>query len=297
MPAALVLDTDIGSDVDDALALALRHPDLELRAVTTVSCDTVLRARIARRLVELSGNPPVPIAAGVGGGEDRNWGGHEGEGIDLDTEPVRTDAVDVLLARLDGSTALATIGMQSNLAAALERDPTLARRVPLLVVMGGVFAPLRVKGRTLPLTADHNLVTDGLAALAALNAGLPTLYVPCDVTFRTALTRAQLERLRQGDELCAALARLVDRWIPVMRRASGRDHPPERVALMHDPLAVASLVDRSFVRVERLPVTVARHRDAIRTFVDPLEGVEADVVRDVDAAAFSEWWLEVVLAR
>src|SRR4029078_12732161 len=60
----LVLDTHHRSAVDDALALAyaLRHPDVALRAVTTVSADTTARARIAARLVALADRDDVIVA-------------------------------------------------------------------------------------------------------------------------------------------------------------------------------------------------------------------------------------------
>ena len=64
----IVLDTDMGTDADDALclALALAAPEVELVAVTTVSADTTRRARIARRLLDLAGRPDVPVHAGEG---------------------------------------------------------------------------------------------------------------------------------------------------------------------------------------------------------------------------------------
>ena len=64
-----ILDSDIGSDVDDALALAfaLRHPDLDLRAVTTVSGDTARRARIAKKLLLRAGRDDIEVAAGEHG--------------------------------------------------------------------------------------------------------------------------------------------------------------------------------------------------------------------------------------
>ena len=68
-----------------------------------------------------------------------------------------------------------------------------------------------------------------------------------------------------------------------------------RVAHLHDPLAIACAIDDSFVAIERLPVTVARVGDAVRTFIDPVAGVDADVVRRVDHDAFAEHWLDVVL--
>jgi inosine-uridine nucleoside N-ribohydrolase len=66
-PIPVVLDTDIGGDIDDALGLALvlASPELELRAVTTVSGDTSLRARIAARMMQAAGRPDIPLGRGV----------------------------------------------------------------------------------------------------------------------------------------------------------------------------------------------------------------------------------------
>jgi inosine-uridine nucleoside N-ribohydrolase len=71
--------------------------------------------------------------------------------------------------------------------------------------------------------------------------------------------------------------------------------PPEYVCLLHDPLAVANIVDRRFVTTERMPVTAALYQGHVRTFIDPVAGREAEVVRSVDAAGFAEFWLETVL--
>ena len=61
------LDTDIGTDVDDALCLglALAVPGVELIGITTVSGDTDCRARIARKLTRLAGQPQIPVVAGA----------------------------------------------------------------------------------------------------------------------------------------------------------------------------------------------------------------------------------------
>jgi purine nucleosidase len=298
-----VLDTDIGTDVDDALALALalRHPGLDLRAVTTVSGNTARRAAIASRLLQLAGRPEVEVATGVGGHDERAWMGHEGEGLaGLDDAPPPSDrdAVTLLVeAAAEQPLTIATIGMQSNVAAALERDPGFASRVARVAVMGGVFAPLRWEGHPVSPSHDHNLNVDPNASLRALDAGLPTLYVPCDVTFGTSLSTAALDRLRTADELCRALADLIDVWTPVLRGRVGGVLAPGKVAVLHDPLTVACLVERSFVQVAMLPVTVALHDGAVRTFVDPVGGREAEVVTAVDAEAFAEWWLDVVVGR
>src|SRR5262245_18393688 len=156
MPRRIVLDTDIGTDVDDALALALAlaSPEIELVAVTTVAGDTMRRGRIAARLLALGGRGDVPVHAGceralsVPGGFA--WFGHEGDGIlDGSRDPVSTEpAVDALL-RLFGpgdELELVAIGPLTNVAVALERDPGFARRVARLTVMGGWLRGARVGG-------------------------------------------------------------------------------------------------------------------------------------------------------
>src|SRR5262249_56741338 len=83
----ILLDTDVGTDVDDAIAMALllAAPELDLRAVTTVSGDVHLRARIAKKLLALGGRGDVPVAAGVRAPvlRQRNflWLRHDGQAI------------------------------------------------------------------------------------------------------------------------------------------------------------------------------------------------------------------------
>jgi purine nucleosidase len=299
MPVPLILDTDIGGDIDDALALAfcIRHPDIELRAVTTVADDTVKRGWWARKILTVAGRDDVEVAAGVGwdeppAGRASAWP-HDGHGLLADGETYELsprDGVTVLLETAD--VTISTIGMQSNVAAAVERDPSFPKRVPLLAVMGGVFAPVDVGGgNVLPPAVDHNLCVDPAASVTALNAGFTTLYTPIDVTVRALLRRHHLEALHDGDELCRTIARSIETWLPT-------SHMPEGViAVMHDPLTVACLVERSFVRTTTLPVTVARHPNGhVRTFIDPLEGHDAEVVTDVDGDAFCDFWLATVLS-
>lgn len=305
MTISLILDTDIGTDVDDALALAfaLRHPRIDLRAVTTVSGDTVRRARIAKKLLLLAGRDDVEVAAGERGEQSQPQRGAEAGHEDAMLGAV---AGELALSSRDGVTLLleeceaqrcevATVGMQSNIAAALERDPGFANDVARLAVMGGVFAPVRFLGTELPPSVDHNLNVDQPASLRALSASIPTLYVPGDVTMGSWLMAPQLDRLRQGDALCRELARQIDIWQAHLRRRSRGIIPEDHVCLLHDPLTVACMADRRFVASETMRVTVAMHEGCVRTFIDPAAGHEAEVVTSLDAPRFAEFWLETVL--
>lgn len=306
MPLPVILDTDMGTDVDDALALAfaVRHPGIDLRAVTTVSGDTARRARIAKKLLLLAGRDDIEVAAGERGvvsQSNRNpEAGHEDAmlGPDAASLPISPrDGVTVLLEMCaEEKIEVAVVGMQSNIAAALDRDPSFADDVARVAVMGGVFAPVQFLGVTLPPTIDHNLNVDQPASLRALNAGLPTLYVPGDVTMSTWLTTSHLDALVRGDALCRELARQIDIWTPRLHATGRGIIPAEYVALLHDPLAVACMVDRRFVTSETMRVTVAMHRNHVRTFIDPADGREAEVVTSVDAPAFADFWLQTVLA-
>ncbi len=307
MSISMILDTDIGSDVDDTLALAfcLRHPELDLRAVTTVSGDTVRRAKIAAKVLRIAGRGDIEVAAGERGEQSQPHrsaeGGHEddmlGGGADA-IEISDRDGVSLLLDECaEHHYAVATIGMQSNIAAALQRDRSFADDIGSLTVMGGVFGPVRFLENPLPPSVDHNLNVDQQASLLALNAGIGGIYIGCEVTFTTWLTASNLDALRKGDALCRELVRQVEVWMPRMHRGGRGVIPPEYVALLHDPLAVACMTEegRAFVTIEQLPVTVAMHQGHVRTFIDPAAGHEVEVVRSVKMPEFADFWLRTVL--
>jgi purine nucleosidase len=311
MPVArrILLDTDIGTDVDDALALAfaLRHPEIELAAVTTVSGDTRRRAQIAAKLIALNGGPRIEVAAGrsepVGGRGRTFWGGHEGRGLLLeegeDVPISPRDGVDVIVdTLLANDMEMVTIGPLTNLAAALEREPRIAERIPRLTVMGGFFHRCELGGKPVPPSADYNLNADPQAAVGVLSTPIPTTYVPADVTMRSHLLEEHVRRLEAGaDPLLQALARLVRVWTPIqtsLLAIGGLPMPQGLAAIPHDALALATLVDRRFVTAEVLPSTVAIVGGLLRTFIDPVAGREVEVVTDVNAGAFAAFFLETL---
>jgi purine nucleosidase len=289
----LLLDTDIGTDVDDAIALALaiRHPQIDLRAVTTVTGDASLRARIGAKLLRIAGRDDVEVAAGsatpVAGDESIAWLGAEGEGILEPGEYVpysSRSGVDVLTERADGATTVATVGPLTNLAAALHRDPAFASRVSKMATMAGALRPVRI-GADRVIDVEHNASFDPGATQVALGSGIPILLVPLDVTITTFLSSDDLVRLRRGDPLCRALARMIDAWVPVLRRLA-RGQPDDVVCALHDPLAVTCTVDTSFVRIERRSLRGRVQDGTLRTVLDPGSNLVLDVVTDVDAPAF-----------
>lgn len=268
----IVLDTDIGSDCDDtvALALALASPELDLAAVTTVSGDARRRAGIAAHLLALAGRTDVPVFAGcerpLGVGRFV-WFGHEG--IELGGErgrgAVRDEPAEEALRRLfdgRGDLELVTIGPLTNLAAALRRDPGLARRIPRLTMMGGFLSGAAPDGRPLPPVIDYNLCGDPAAAAAVFAAAIPMRLVPIDVTLRVWLTEADAAALAAAARpIGPAVARALRAWAPIQRdgfAGLGAPVPAGAVSYLHDPLAVACAHDESFCTFTALDLRPVR---------------------------------------
>ncbi len=300
MAIPILLDTDIGTDVDDAIALALvlASPELDLRAVTTVSGDVGLRGRIAKKLLTLAGREDVPVAPGVREPVLRQrsflWLGHEGKAIvdPSDALPLApTHGVDMLIENvLQQHPHVVTIGPLSNLAVAIMKEPAVIAAMPHLTLMGG---SLDIHPSVLPI--DYNLCSDAEASLVVLSAGIPTTIVPLDVTWQVRLTTSHLARLRAShSRLVHTLCDAIEVWAPIQR---GFFEPfpgwdSTIVALLHDPLTVAVLLDPSLVTLERRRLRPSIEDGAFRLVADA-SAVELDVAVAVDAPRF----VELLMAR
>jgi inosine-uridine nucleoside N-ribohydrolase len=156
----LWIDTDVGTNPDDAFALLLAtaHPDVELVGVSVVDGDLRMRAAVARRLVRV----PVVDDAAV-----------------LD-EVLSSTAPDVLLA----------IGPLTNVARLLDRGVEIRR----LCVMGGALGAVHHRGTVRHV--EHNFGRDPGAVRTVLDRAPALLVCPLDVTARMRLPRARLDELR-----------------------------------------------------------------------------------------------------
>jgi len=224
----VVLDTDLGTDVDDVLALAtlLGSPELQLDGVTTVYGDTLLRARMVSRVASVAGRAVGPVVPGrvePRSGREVYWAGHEGALMeDLDREQVSSwyDATEVLAA----SRTVLAIGPLTNLAEALERPHHVIQE---LVLMGGEFAEGRV---------EHNIRCDVAAASVVFASGLPTTVIGLDQTTRIHLGKEVLGRFEAAGELGHLLAE----EMRVYWKFRDQDYN-----VPHDPAAVLMLVEPS----------------------------------------------------
>ena len=299
---AVLVDTDIGSDVDDALALgvALASPELRLVAVTCVARIARRRAAAAARILGFAGRSDVPVFAGEDEALLRKerfvWREIEDGGLPDGPDAVVADEpapeAIVRLAREVPGLELVAIGPLTNLARALALDPKLPKRVAALTVMGGHIREVRIGELRCRPGIDYNLCSDPEASVAVLGAGFRTRLVTADVTLQTWLSEADLRRLESaGGPVARALVPLVRLWTPWMHRVFtdlGGTLAADNAAFLHDPLTVLALVEPSPLRFERLRVVPTVERGVMRTReADPAGdlGAEMEVATAVDAPA------------
>jgi inosine-uridine nucleoside N-ribohydrolase len=267
MTRRIVLDCDTGTDDAVAIMLAALHPDLDLLGVTTVhgNADVAVTTDNTLRVLDHVGRRDVPVLAGLGspsaprpaGVAVRGGGGRGDDVLPLPVATIRAGdqpAVDWLVDLLRDATEQVTLvqtGPLTNLAAVLDADPRLVGAVDELVVLGGTHAV----GNVTP-SADRNFFDDARAAAGVLGAGFERLLlVTLDATSSVALTGEHAAALRAlGTPAGVAAATFHEQRV--------RDHaalPSMRAraaAPLHDPLAVAYLLDPSVVRLQPLHVAV-----------------------------------------
>jgi purine nucleosidase len=301
-PRPIWLDTDIGSDVDDALALgvALASPELRLVGVGSTSRIARRRAATAARLLGLAGRLDVPVFVGEDEAvlrkerfvwrEIEDLGLPPGPDAPILDEPA-PEAI-VRLAREVPGLELVTIGPLTNLARALALDPELPERVARLHVMGGHVRECRIGRLLCKPGIDYNLCSDPDASMAVLGAGFDTRLVTADVTLQTWLTKADLARLEAAEgAVPRALAGLIRIWTPWQTKIFteiGGTLDPDNVAFLHDPLTVQAMVDPAPLRFERLRILPTLERSTFRTIEVPAAsglGAEMEVATAVDARA------------
>jgi purine nucleosidase len=235
-PELVILDTDIGDDIDDAfaLALALSSPELKILGVTTTFGDTEMRARLLDRYLAAVGRSDIPVAAGPESKTDNVF--TQKTYALRAAERTHRDGVNFLLEEIrrhPGEITLIGIGPLVTVGAAIERDPATFRKLKRVVLMGGSIARGYdgAKGERRPPDAEWNINRDPAGAQALLAAGVPVIMMPLDST-QIHLDEPLREKIfAHGSPLTDQLTLLYHQW-----RSGTADHTP--APTLFDPVAV-----------------------------------------------------------
>ncbi len=292
-PTPVILDTDIGDDIDDALALslALQSPELNVLAVSTVLQHGDARRDLVARILELYGRPEIPVGVGAerplvapplhvplvqasaippgfhAPGERRN-------GVEL--------IIDTCLRSPEKVTILA-YGPLTNIALALRAESRLRDKIERIVLMNGVFFRPGL---------EYNTMTDPEASAIVYSSGLPVETVGLDVTMQCQLTAAQLGRLEASTlPTVRFLMQLIHLW---------QGANPGHLPILHDPLAIAVTDRPGLVTLRAGRVEVETRGTPHETYgmsvfhPDPAGNVR--VAEEVDSAGVVDFFLDRVLA-
>ncbi|MBI3911334.1 MAG: nucleoside hydrolase [Armatimonadetes bacterium] len=306
----VIIDTDAG--VDDALALllALRSPELDVAAITTVSGNAPVHHCIAnvRRVLDVLGGPAPLLFQGESApisrplftapevhGEDGLGGAsllREADGsprypeapVPVSPHPAWEALVE--MGRAEGpALTLIALGPLTNVARAIERDAAAVRAYRRIVIMGGAC---RVSGNT-SAVAEFNIYVDPEAAQRVLQLGAPITLVPLDVTERAVLRGDQLGELAPAPRVARFVEDITAAYMRYHAQADGLAG-----CFLHDPLAVGAVLWPDLLGARPLRVDVETQGTLTRgmTVADfrPGRGAcrppNADVCLEVNAGEF-----------
>jgi inosine-uridine nucleoside N-ribohydrolase len=251
VPEKIIIDTDIGDDIDDAfaLALALRSPELQILGVTATFGDTETRAKLLDRFLGEVGRADLPVAAGAPSAPKTPFtqrryaeGGHF-------AKPTHPDAVAFLLEqirRYPGQITLVAIGPLLNVGAAIDKDPATFRKLKRIVIMGGsIRRGYGDLGYAPPHGPDPewNILNDIPSAQKLFASGVPLFVMPLD---STQLKMDEVKRaflFSQGTPVTDALTLLYHQW--------GQETPT-----LFDPMTIAYLVNPALCPVQPMHIRV-----------------------------------------
>ncbi len=263
LPKKIILDCDPGHD--DAIALLLAHgnPDIELLAVTTVVGNQTLNkvTRNALCIAHIANIHDVPFAAGCHRPlvrEIKTAPDIHGEtGLDgpvLPEPTMKLDArhavdliIDVIMENPPNSVTLVPTAGLTNIAMAVRKAPQIVERVKEVVLMGGGYH----KGNR-SAVAEFNIVIDPEAAHIVFNEKWPLTMVGLDLTHQAQATPDIIDAIAQintrtSQFVLDALKFYGDRY----REHQGFGYPP-----VHDPCAVAYVIDPHVMTTQKVPVNI-----------------------------------------
>lgn len=271
MKKTLYLQTDIGSDIDDvwALAMILKSPEFNLRMILTDTDNTVYRAALACRMLQIAGRDDVEVGAGIVQWPDHTEQLRERDcvadynpdayprftrdGIDRFIEAVRAEPEPV---------ALVAIGPAPSLAAALRKAPDIASKIDFYGMFGSVYRGYEGSSE---ISAEYNVLVDVEAARTVFAAEWRSAAItPLDTCGLARLDRARYGRLLASEEpLLREVVKMYNQW---NFRLFGVKDPPVESTILYDTVAVHMAMSGEFYRMEVVPLVVD---DGGFTRVDP----------------------------
>lgn len=287
----VIIDTDFGSDIDDAfaLALALASPELDVRAITTVGKQAADRAAMVCRFLTQCGRGDIPVAAGAEPAKSSGidwqiqYRRHPAVVFHRAGRPEKRTAAELMQAVLmdgRGEVTVIALGPLTNVAELLDRSTHSVRWFKQLVVMGGAIR-VGYNGKP-PAEPEWNIDTDVKAARRVLASGVPITLIPLDATAAVRLEQAERERIFDaGTPLTYQVQGLYELW--------GKETP-----VLFDPVAVAAAFQRGFWQFANMEVKIDAF--GITRAVESKRDEAIRVATSISREPFLSWFVQRLAA-
>jgi len=263
VPTKIILDCDPGHDDAIAMLLAWGNPEIELVGVTTVMGNQTIEkvTRNALSVARVAGITGVPFARGAHRPLVREIevadSIHGESGLDgpvlpagtleLDPRHAVDFIIDTVMAADPGTITLVPTGALTNIAMAVRKEPRIAERVKQVVLMGG-----GVNVGNWSATSEFNIVIDPEAAHIVFNEKWPLTMVGLDLTHEALATPSVAAAIAAvGTGPARFVGELLEFFGHTYRDQQGFEYPP-----VHDPCAVAFVIDPTVMETVRVPLDV-----------------------------------------
>ena len=255
---SFIIDCDPGHD--DAVAIVVAAHHLNVIGLTTVFGNSSIEntTRNALDILDGAGFEHIPVAAGASGpliGQTKTGEAIHGKsGLDGATLPTSTrqaieqDAADFIIQASHEHDDLVIIAVapETNLAIAMERDPTLASRLTEISIMGGSTSHGNATA-----AAEYNIYADPEAAVRVFESGVPIRMVGLNVTSTFGITQTELDKLHAGTGIGRELAGALQFYLDRQTSTYERSHAP-----MHDTCALIPYINPEWIEYQPLHVVV-----------------------------------------
>jgi len=293
----VIIDTDIGSDIDDtwALAMALGCPEIDIKLIVTCAGDTTYRAKIVCKFLEKVGRTDIPVGIGLTFGTENEAQKAYVEDYDISQYPgtVHTDGVAAMTDAILGSedeVALVCIGPLPNIASMLNQSPEVVEKSRFIGMHGAVY---RGYFGTDEIHAEFNVIQHLETAQQVLNSDFDITITPLDTCGVIRLIEDQYQQVFAGAGNAMKEVRENYRvWLP----ASKRDVTLLDVSssILFDTVAIYLAFAEDLLEIHELPIAVT---DEGKTVVDEKSGKQMRVATAwKDLPAFNELLVERLLA-
>lgn len=297
----VIIDTDIGDDIDDAFALAfaVNSPELHVLGITTVFRNCVLRAKIAKALLASYEKKDIPVYPGVDIPLIQQFTDRENDRFDTKGKlipcqfdetimknfvPEKEWGPDFLINSIlenPGQITLIPIGPLTNIALAIRKCPEIIPKIKKIVLMGGFFYDN---------TAEWNIMCDPEAARIVFTSGANVFAVGLDVTMKCKLSMEQIKDFeRLGSKNSAILSKMMKSWFK---------HYQFACPVLHDPLTVGCVIDPTFIKFREHEILIGlegEERGKTKIKKEPQSGSSiVNIAEDVEAERYLSFFRDRV---